>query len=82
MFAAFHFERAFWYGHGIGYAPVAGGVHPDAIRAVGFEDIDRAVRGAFAFWIECHASPETCVHDEFHGVFFDVIDDDFGVIQF
>lgn len=82
MFAAFHFERAFWHRHGIGYSPVTGRVHPDAIRAVSFDDIDRTVRGAFAFRIESHACPETRVHHVFHRVFFDVVDDDFRVIQF
>ena len=81
VFAAFHFERAFWYRHGIGYSPVTGRVHPDAIRAVSFEDIDRTVWGAFAFWIKCHACPEAGIHHQLHCVFFNVVNDDFRVIQ-
>jgi len=82
VFAAFHFECALWYGEGIGDAPVAGGVHPDVIGAVGFEDIDSAVWRAFAFGVKGHACPEAGVFHDADGVFFDVVDDDFGAIEF
>jgi hypothetical protein len=77
MFAAFHFKGALGNGKRIRDAPVAGGIHPDALVAVDFEHVDRSVRGAFAFRVKCHSRPETGVDNRPDRVFLDVVDDDF-----
>lgn len=45
--AFFHLKGGLDDGEGVGDAPVAGGVHPDAFHAEGLEDVDGAGGGAF-----------------------------------
>ena len=44
MLAAFHLEGTLHYGEGIGDAPIAGGVDPDAFHSEGFEDVEDVLR--------------------------------------
>src|SRR6185369_12294307 len=52
-----HLQCGLWHRQRIAHAPVAGAVHPDFFRAIGFQNINRAGRGAFGFRIQRHARP-------------------------
>ena len=43
MTARLHAQGALWHREWIRDAPIAGGVHPKALRSVHFENVDRAV---------------------------------------
>ena len=75
MLASFHLLHAFRDGERVGHPPVTGGIHPDAFRSEGFENIDGAGETALGFRIESHAGPESGVEDHSGGVFLDVIND-------
>ena len=80
--ALFHFEGGFGDGKGVALAPVAGAVEPEALRAVDFDHVDGARRGAFGLRVKGNAGPKPGVEDEVDGVFLDVVDDDARGIDF
>ena len=43
MTAGLHAQGAFWHGEWIRDAPIAGGVHPKALRSMHFENVDGAI---------------------------------------
>ncbi len=55
-------------------APIAGGVYEQSFGAVGFHNVGRPGRRAFAHWVERHAGPKAFVENMPNGVFFHVID--------
>ena len=81
VMSALHFEGALGDGEGVGVAPVASGVHPEALGTVQFEHVDGAVRAAFTFRVERHTGPVTSIENVGDGVLLDVIDDHFGAVE-
>ena len=82
MATAAHFHLCLGNRYWIAVTPVAGGIHPNALASICFNDVNGALWCALGVWVERHATPEALIKHVFGGVLFDVVNQHPSRIKF